>query len=301
VIRPPRPGEDEVIQRVWEASALADDPGGRPRGGWSAMIWATHLRVAVVDDDLVGVAGVRFDASADAVPARVALLPERRSVDLSRKLVETAARLAAEAGGRRVRLFVGSEVAWARDAAVEQGFSRQRTIFHMLRPADAPPLESEAPEGLVIRSISAGEEGAVLRALNRNWDGTWAFQPIAAELLERDLQGQRGGMLLAVVDDAIVATVHAIFDPTEQNPDGAPRAWISNLTVDPAWRGKGLGRTMLARGLEHLQSQGARSVTLGVDAGNAAPVRLYRSTGFDVVSSLDVWDRDVSADAKVEG
>ena len=38
-------------------------------------------------------------------------------------------------------------------------------------------------------------------------------------------------------------------EQTEQNPDGAPRAWISNLTVDPSQRGRGLGRAMLLAGI----------------------------------------------------
>jgi ribosomal protein S18 acetylase RimI-like enzyme len=148
-----------------------------------------------------------------------------------------------------------------------------------------------------IRAIRDGEDQAVLDALNRNWAGTWDFVPIRPELLASDLAGQREGMLLAVDahDDAhILATCHAVFDPTETNPDGQPRAWISNLTVDPEQRGRGLGRAMLLAGLQLLRRRGAGSITLGVDAGDPAPLRLYQSVGFETVSSLQAWDKSLS-------
>ena len=72
-------------------------------------------------------------------------------------------------------------------------------------------------------------------------------------------------MPVAVADgdqSRILGTVHARFDLTHHNPDGHPYAWISNLTIDPAWRGKGLGRALLAAGVANLQQRGACSVAL---------------------------------------
>jgi ribosomal protein S18 acetylase RimI-like enzyme len=163
----------------------------------------------------------------------------------------------------------------------------------MLLPADAPsPATSGDLPGLSVRSIRKGEDRQVLAALNRAWNGTWNFVEISFEMLRRDLQGQRKGMLLAVnASGAIVATCHAVFDPTDVNPDDNPRAWISNLTVDPGYRGRGLARAMLAAGIAHLRSRGASSITLGVDANDPAPFTLYRSVGFQIASSLEAWDK----------
>jgi ribosomal protein S18 acetylase RimI-like enzyme len=105
-------------------------------------------------------------------------------------------------------------------------------------------------------------------------------------------------MLVAVdpEDDArIVATVHAIFDPDARNLDGGPHAWISNLTADPDWRGRGLGRLMLGRGIRSLQERGAESAMLGVDGGNVAAVGLYRSAGFGVVGMTGTWERSLGS------
>jgi ribosomal protein S18 acetylase RimI-like enzyme len=99
-------------------------------------------------------------------------------------------------------------------------------------------------------------------------------------------------MLLAVDGfDRIVATCHAVYDPSTTDPEGNPRSWISNLTVDPAFRGRGLARAMLAAGIAHLRARGAKSITLGVDAGDPAPFSLYQSVGFQIASRMQAWDR----------
>src|SRR5439155_18849832 len=144
---------------------------------------------------------------------------------------------------------------------------------------EAPPLHSD----LHLRSIHLGEDERVLAALNRAWTGTWNFVTISPPMLQHDLIGQREGMLLAVdASDKVRATCHAVFDSTSLNPDGNPRAWISNLTVDPGFRGRGIAHAMLAAGIAHLRSRGATSVTLGVDADNPTPFRLYQSVGFEI-------------------
>ena len=74
---------------------------------------------------------------------------------------------------------------------------------------------------------------------------------------------------------------------------GGPRAWISNLTVDPDHRQRGIARALLSAGIAHLRSRGARSVTLGVDADNPAPFRLYQSVGFEIDSGMQAWDREL--------
>jgi mycothiol synthase len=292
-LRAATPSEADVLQAVWEASSAYDDPTGWPRGGWSIAGWATLSRVLLVEGRLVGLVAVRDEPAPDrAMPAWVALEAPARQPSLAALLVQGAVDLVAEARGERVRLFVPSRAGWARTAARESGFEQVRTIAHMLLPAEAPTPSAAVPDGLRVRSIRSGEDELVLAALNRAWAGTWNFVSIPLEMLQEDLQGQRQGMLLAVDgSDHIVATCHAVFEPRQRNPDGNARAWISNLTVDPDMRQRGVARAMLAAGIAHLRARGATSVTLGVDADNPAPFRLYRSVGFEIASSLEAWDK----------
>jgi ribosomal protein S18 acetylase RimI-like enzyme len=211
-------------------------------------------------------------------------------------LVHCAIDLIREARGQVARLFVPSSAEWMRESARSAGFQPVRTIAHMLLPYSAPTPSPGHVDGLRIRAMRAAEDQAVLDALNRNWAGTWNFVEIPLEMLREDLDGQRAGMLLGVDSaDRIIATCHAVYEPTEQNPDGNPLAWISNLTVDPAHRQRGVARMMLAAGLQYLRSRGARSITLGVDADDPAPFGLYQSVGFRVWTSQEAWDKALSA------
>jgi ribosomal protein S18 acetylase RimI-like enzyme len=228
------------------------------------------------------------------VEARIALDPAYRQHDYAPLLVEAATNLVREADAQRIRLAVPTRAAWAEPAVRAAGFQPVRTVKHMLLAADVAVPRLSVADGVRIRPMHADEDQRLLDALNRNWADTWGFTPIHAEMLTLDLDGQRQGMLLGVDandDTRILATCHAVFDETDRNPDGYPRAWISNLTVDPDARQRGLGRALLVAGLASLRARGAGSITLGVDADDPAPLRLYESVGFRPISAIQMWDK----------
>ncbi|MFY1632086.1 GNAT family N-acetyltransferase [Solwaraspora sp. WMMB335] len=69
-------------------------------------------------------------------------------------------------------------------------------------------------------------------------------------------------------------------DPAEpQRP-----AWIYNIEVDPAHRGNGYGRAVLAAVEPVLTAQGVTRLGLNVFADNTVARRLYESTGFAVTA-----------------
>lgn len=57
---------------------------------------------------------------------------------------------------------------------------------------------------------------------------------------------------------------------------------VMNLAVHPDFRGCGLGRSLLQRGLTYLKDVGASRVDLEVRVHNATAIRLYESHGFAV-------------------
>lgn len=298
MLRPPANIEVDAVQWVWSMSQDADEPLGRPSDGWwSIMDWATTSRVLVAAGAVVGVAAVEYRPGAEAAEARVALLPTHRRRRQAVQLIHATIALARDLGAPIVRLYTPGAAWWATEPARAWGFTAIRELHVMLRPADAGPQSAAPVPSVQIRPLVDGEEPALLQFLNHAWAGTWNFRPITVEALRSDLEGQRQGMLVAI-DEAdharIVGTCHAIFDPALDNPDGQPYAWISNLTTDPAWRGRGLGRALLAAGLEYLCVQGAGSIALGVDGGAAIPLALYRSAGFATISTVAIWERSTN-------
>lgn len=295
-LRPAKMFDAVHVQEIWSASQEADDPGSRPRDGWWPILdWATTTHTLLADDETIGLAAVTVSSGDRMAEGRLALLPARRTIGAARRLVQAALDLAGVSGAERLRLVVPGAARWASDAASGIGFEAIRATHVMLRPASAGPLPSVIVPAVRVRPLRPGEEPKLLDVLNRSWAGAWGFTPIPASALARDLRGQRDGMLLALDGDdgQIVATVHAMFDPTAHNLDGGPYAWISNLTTDPDWRGRGLGRLMLSAGIQHLQERGAGSVMLGVDGGNDAAVGLYRSAGFRRMSTTELLERPV--------
>jgi mycothiol synthase len=297
ILRPPAHVEMDTVQQVWSESQDADEPLGRPAGGWwSVMDWATSSRVLVAPEGVIGVAAVEYRPGAEAAEARVALLPAHRHCRPAVMLIRASIALARDLGAPLVRLYMPIAALWATAPARASGFNAIREQHVMLRPAGAGPLQAVPVAGVQLRPLADGEEAALLEFLNHAWAGTWNFRPITAEALASDLEGQRPGMLVAVDDTEparIVGTCHAIYDPAHRNPDGHPYAWISNLTTHQAWRGRGLGRALLVAGIEYLHAQGASSIALGVDGGAAAPVALYRSAGFATISAVAIWERPV--------
>ena len=292
----PEAADPLALQAVWSASQDRDEPAGRaPDGWWSIPQWATASRMLMHGDEVIGFAAIEYQPGADAAEGRLGLLPGQRRPGLAERLIHMAIDLAQEAGAPRLRLYIPEQAGWASTAAHVWWFRPVRAQHLMLRSSVTPLRVSPVP-GLLIRPLRSGEDTALLTTLNRAWAGTWNFRPITANALADDLREQRAGMLVAVEaanDTHIVGTVHALFDSANHNPDGSPYAWISNLTTDPAWRGRGLGRALLAAGLARLLERGAQSVALGVDGNNTAALQLYQSASFTPISTVAIWERAV--------
>lgn len=61
----------------------------------------------------------------------------------------------------------------------------------------------------------------------------------------------------------------------------ADEAELLLLAVAPAWRGRGIGRTLLGQFIEDARARGAHRLHLEVRDGNPA-IRMYRLAGFDL-------------------
>jgi ribosomal protein S18 acetylase RimI-like enzyme len=66
---------------------------------------------------------------------------------------------------------------------------------------------------------------------------------------------------------------------------GDRHARLARVGIDPARRGRGLGRVLLARALAEGRRRGCETYELGVYPDNVAAVRLYESFGFTVAGA----------------
>ncbi len=71
-----------------------------------------------------------------------------------------------------------------------------------------------------------------------------------------------------------------------RNHRGGSWGRLYSLAVDPACRGRGIGRALLADAMEQLASRGVNRVFLEVERANASAVQLYERHGFHAVAIL---------------
>ena len=283
-----------ALERIWAASQNADAAVHPHHAQWSLSAWATDSRLLLKDGHPIGVAAINVVPNEEIAEARLALLPPFRHLSEAQALLDQIMIMGQGAGRAHPRLYIPAQANWAMMAAQQRSFSLLRMQHVMVRPTVSEPFPLSDIDGVCVRLLREGEEPIVLAALNRAWARSWNFRPIPLHALLADLKGQHDGFFVAVArtdDTHILGTVHALFDHEARNPDDQPYAWISNLTVDPAWRRQGLGRMLLAVGLNYLSKKGAGSVALGVDSGAIAPMTLYRSAGFEVISTIEIWEQ----------
>jgi ribosomal protein S18 acetylase RimI-like enzyme len=91
-----------------------------------------------------------------------------------------------------------------------------------------------------------------------------------------------GRVFVAASDAELVgfATVWSRVPPQEPDDPPLAYAYVSDLVVLPAWRGRGVGRALLARAEAFAREQGAPWLGIGVMAENDGARRLYERLGF---------------------
>ncbi len=92
--------------------------------------------------------------------------------------------------------------------------------------------------------------------------------------------------LVAVVDDELVgmATYYSIFSTFIMQPG----LWLDDLYLDPAHRGRGIGRALMARLCAIADAAGCARVDWTVDAANPNGKRFYAGLGASISEHLQL-------------
>lgn len=72
---------------------------------------------------------------------------------------------------------------------------------------------------------------------------------------------------------------------------------IANVAVDPAFRGQGIAKALIARALRFSRQVGVREIWLQVKRENEIAIRMYQQFGFQQGHCLDVWKKSGSQKA----
>jgi ribosomal protein S18 acetylase RimI-like enzyme len=90
--------------------------------------------------------------------------------------------------------------------------------------------------------------------------------------IARKLADSPWGLLVAIIDDAIIGSVMVGYD--------GHRGWINYLATDEALRRQGVARALMDEAVHRLRERGCPKVNLQVRSGNVNAVRFYELIGF---------------------
>ncbi|MDF3059963.1 MAG: hypothetical protein K0S06_72 [Microvirga sp.] len=110
-----------------------------------------------------------------------------------------------------------------------------------------------------------------------------AAETYYAALIER-VAKQEGRVLVAESDRRAIGMLGLIVqeDQVFVREDVRRHGYVCDLVVDEEWRGKGIGRLLLAEAERCTREKGLKRLVIGVMAGNDGAERLYAELGFSV-------------------
>jgi ribosomal protein S18 acetylase RimI-like enzyme len=144
-----------------------------------------------------------------------------------------------------------------------------------------PPAKARSKHGVELEPVTPERVPALLERMRDFYahEGI-PFDPAVSEPVLRELVGQPqlGRVLEIVADGSPVG--YAVLALGFSLEFGGRNAFLDELYVDPAWRGRGIGTIALRLLQEASRELGARSLALEVGLDNPGAERLYRGEGF---------------------
>src|SRR5262249_41371081 len=154
--------------------------------------------------------------------------------------------------------------------------------LHMSQPLDQPIQQYDLPNGFSIRPLAGEAEAQAYETLHRaafnskNMSEAWRRRILRHADYMPDLD------LVAVAPDGTLAAF-CIGWITRVNDERISQ--IEPIGVLPAYHRLGLGRAILYENLRRMQAIGATTAMIEAESSNNASTSLYKSAGFQVVST----------------
>jgi len=226
---------------------------------------------------LVGYAEVRAELGIGRAILDGAVHPACRCQGLGSALLEAAVERGQEVGAEVIQTPIPEKMTVSRRFAEKRAFILVRRHWQMsltnYAGAAVPTLG-----GFELRHFVPGDEEALCGLQNAAFAGSWGFCPNTAEeirYLVNTSVCHAEGIVFLCGGERKVAYCWTAADPVQ---DG--EAHVRMIGVDPAYRGRGLGRAVLVAALDYLTRRGIERVELLVDSGNTTAQLLYESLGF---------------------
>lgn len=219
--------------------------------------------------------------------------PAHRARGLGAALVAWALERAADRTPTPPKLYSAisdSDLA-GRDLLERNGFAYARTFRHMERDLRGDVARPAPPPGIELRPYRHPDDsGGAYDALDEAFRDHWGYEPFPRQVHD-DEMGRADPAITPVAADGgeIVGVCLArLVEGT---------GWVDVVGVRPAWRGRGIARSLLGSTFAGLAELGVPGVLLNVDSENATgALGLYASVGMHVRRAWHVFEKPLVAD-----
>jgi len=289
-------GVQEVVNREEVAHNLS------PRDNWDP---ATDMLLVEVDGQLVGLSEVEWRKNLEGewlgwhhaylVPAW-----HRKGIGTimlawnEQRLSEIAPSQTDDPAGKYYFQVFCPEDATGRNSLLEKAGYQPVRYFYLMLHNDLQNLpETILPAGVSIRPAKAEDRRAIWEAKERAFRDHWGYIPRNEEDYLSWLEDPYQDLALWRIawhrdgsgEEQVVGLVLNFIYPGDNVRYGFMRGYVESLGVLRPWRGRGLGRALLVRGLHALRERGMTEAALRVDTDNlSGALRLYESVGFGAIS-----------------
>lgn len=260
--------QSNPAQNAW----LAVNAHGQIQGYGSVLPWSDGKRLAIYDDP---------GTEQTDLFLGLLILCEKRAVSLLQDSRDAA------------RNLIGTHVSITSDYQIrileEAGYSQKRYIFnmHMDLKRDLPKI-TVLPD-IVLRTARQGQDERALHALIEEAFDWREQQPLSFEEWQ-DFMVHPGFFdeklwFLAEHDGRIIGACLGV--PYQD------LGWVRQFAVQKSWRGKGIGRALLAQAFHAFKQLGYEKVGLAVESANPDAFKFYEKTGMTKAVHLVEYTKPV--------
>ncbi len=293
-------GEDEEVWLRIRNKAYEEYEDFRPLTLEEFRVWkrspnfsSTGMFIAELDGRPAGIVNAYVDQEREEKKGfvrRLGVIPELRRQGVGRQLLEKAIESLKERGMESVEGWTREGKVACKTLLESTGFELVRVFSTMRRELKEIPYNIGEYRKLRMREME--EELKDIRLLNRleneSFKEHFDFRPTTIGETEFWITHKPWcdvmGVFFAYVDDRPVGYVEAGIDSKFIEYRDINRGYIMSIGVLKPHRRKGIGTTLMQRGMEFLKSEGMTEVELGVDDSNPTKaIELYRKVGFEVI------------------
>ncbi|MDD4307795.1 MAG: GNAT family N-acetyltransferase [Thermoplasmata archaeon] len=249
--------------------------------------------LAIRDSKIVGSVNADVE-SEEAGFISMLILPEYRFKGLEEVLYDTAAGYLASVGMRSLRAMVHVQFTDMMKFYRKRGYNDKWTHYSMKRDMGSPIPEFIIPEGVTIHVPDLENEYSVVRAtiadgFSDTMDSTEEMMMNFDDVIKEEFFQKEGILVAKSASGKMLGVCVAVIHPAMKDMGHIP--WLAVLKEN---RGNGIGKALLFSCLAWLKEKGTKQTNLSVELGNPNALKLYTSTGFEIVSEMRYLEKKIS-------